>query len=60
MVAEITEISVLRYQEERLREGAAPKSINEEVRLLLKMLGDRDWIHPLESTGVQPTVNCPT
>jgi integrase len=32
--------SVLTYQEDRLREGAAPKSINEEVRFLLKMLGD--------------------
>jgi integrase len=31
---------VRRYQEDRLREGAAPKSINEEVRFLLKMLGD--------------------
>jgi integrase len=40
IVADITEISVLRYQEDRLREKAAPKSINEEVRLLLKMLGD--------------------
>ena len=32
--------SVMAYQEERLRENAAPKSINEEVRFLLKMLGD--------------------
>ena len=32
--------AVLKYQEDRLREGAAPKSINEEVRFLLKMLGD--------------------
>ena len=32
--------SVLAYQEERLRESAASKSINEEVRFLLKMLGD--------------------
>jgi integrase len=32
--------AVLTYQEDRLREGAAPKSINEEVRFLLKMLGD--------------------
>src|SRR6266567_54013 len=32
--------SVLTYQEDRLREGAAPKSINEEVRFLLKLLGD--------------------
>jgi integrase len=39
-VGDITESSVLRYQEERLREKAAPKSINEEVRFLLKMLGD--------------------
>ncbi len=40
IVGEITEISVLRYQEDRLREKAAPKSINEEVRFLLKMLSD--------------------
>ena len=40
IVADITEVSVLRYQEDRLREKAAPKSINEEVRFLLKMLGD--------------------
>jgi len=40
IVADITDISVLRYQEDRLREKAAPKSINEEVRFLLKMLGD--------------------
>ena len=33
--------SVLHYQEDRLREKASPKSINEEeVRFLLKMLGD--------------------
>jgi integrase len=32
--------AVLKYQEDRLREDAAPKSINEEVRFLLKMLGD--------------------
>jgi hypothetical protein len=32
--------AVLKYQEDRLREGAAPKSINEEARFLLKMLGD--------------------
>jgi integrase len=31
---------VLHYQEDRLREKASPKSINEEVRFLLKMLGD--------------------
>jgi integrase len=40
IVADITETAVLRYQEDRLREKAAPKSINEEVRFLLKMLGD--------------------
>src|SRR5580698_4290667 len=40
LVVDIDEATVLRYQEDRLREKAAPKSINEEVRFLLKMLGD--------------------
>jgi hypothetical protein len=40
IVADITDISVLHYQEDRLHEKASPKSINEEVRFLLKMLGD--------------------
>jgi hypothetical protein len=40
MVVDIDEAAVLRYQEDRLREKAAPKSINEEVRFLLKMLED--------------------
>ena len=39
MVVDIDEAAALRYQENRLREMAAPKSINEEVRFLLKMLG---------------------
>ena len=40
LAVDIDANSVLAYQEDRLREGAAPKSINEEVRFLLKMLGD--------------------
>jgi integrase len=40
MAVDINEAVVLRYQEDRLREKAAPKSINEEVRFLLKMLGN--------------------
>jgi integrase len=40
MIVDINESSVLNYQDSRLREKAAPKSINEEVRFLLKMLGD--------------------
>jgi hypothetical protein len=40
MAIDIGEAEVLDYQEDRLREKAAPKSINEEVRFLLKMLGD--------------------
>jgi integrase len=40
LVGDITDSSVLHYQEDRLREKASPKSINEEVRFLLKMLGD--------------------
>jgi integrase len=39
MIIDIDERTVLSYQESRLRESAAPKSINEEVRFLLKMLG---------------------
>ena len=50
-VGDITESSVLRYQEERLREKAAPKSINEEVRFLLKMLGDMPPPHGQEDAG---------
>jgi integrase len=40
LAVDIDEAAVLGYQEDRLREAAAPKSINEEVRFLLKMLGD--------------------
>jgi len=40
LVVDIDEAAVLGYQENRLREDASPKSINEEVRFLLKMLGD--------------------
>lgn len=40
MIIDIDDRTVLGYQESRLRENAAPKSINEEVRFLLKMLGD--------------------
>lgn len=40
LTVDIDATTVLRYQEDRLREGAAPKSVNEEVRFLLKMLGD--------------------
>jgi integrase len=40
LIVDIDEAAVLGYQENRLRETAAPRSINEEVRFLLKMLGD--------------------
>ena len=40
MVVDIDEAAVLRYHEDSLRDEAAPKSINEEVRFFLKMLGD--------------------
>ena len=40
LTVDIDSAAVLAYQEDRLREGASPKSINEEVRFLLKMLGD--------------------
>ena len=41
LAVDITEKSVLRYQETRLREQASAKSINEEVRFLLKLLDDQ-------------------
>lgn len=40
LTVDIDAAAVLTYQEDRLRECASPKSINEEVRFLLKMLGD--------------------
>jgi integrase len=40
LVVDVDANAVLQFQEQRLREGAAPKSINEEVRFLLKLLGD--------------------
>jgi hypothetical protein len=40
LVVDVDEATVLGYQESRLREKAAPKTINEEVRFLLKMLCD--------------------
>ncbi len=40
LAVDIDTNAVLTYQEDRLREGAAPKSINEEVRFLLKLLGE--------------------
>jgi len=40
LIVDIDEAVVLGYQENRLRETAAPRSINEEVRFLLKMMGD--------------------
>ena len=48
LIVDIDETAILKYQEDRLREKAAPKSINEEVRFLLKMLGDSGeviWAH---------------
>jgi integrase len=41
MVAEVGDTAVKDYQSARLKEKAAPKSINEEVGFLLRMLGDR-------------------
>jgi hypothetical protein len=32
LTVDVDAFTVLQYQEDRLREGAAPKSINEEVR----------------------------
>lgn len=40
MVVDVTEKTVREYQTARLKEGAAPKSINEEVGFLLRLLGE--------------------
>ncbi len=40
MVVDITDKTVKSYQNTRLQEGAAPKSINEEVGFLLRLLGE--------------------
>ncbi|MGA9426031.1 MAG: hypothetical protein WBV33_13205 [Terracidiphilus sp.] len=40
LVVDIDDAVVLQYQTDRLKESAAPKSINEEVRFLLTLLGD--------------------
>lgn len=41
LAAEITDRSVIDYQNHRLREGASPKTINEEVGFLLRILEER-------------------
>jgi integrase len=41
MVVDADEALVLGYQEQRLRERASPKTINEEVGFLLRLLGER-------------------
>lgn len=40
MIVEVGESTVKSYQSDRLREGAAPKTINEEVGFLLRLLGE--------------------
>lgn len=40
MVVDVTDRTVTEYQTTRLKEGAAPKTINEEVGFLLRFLGE--------------------
>jgi integrase len=40
MVVDVTEHTAIAYQTTRLKEGAAPKTINEEVGFLLRLLGE--------------------
>jgi hypothetical protein len=40
MLVDFNETAVIHYQNERLSENAAPKSVNEEVGFLLRILGD--------------------
>jgi len=41
MIVDANDDLIREYQDQRLRESAAPKSINEEVGFLLRLLGDR-------------------
>ena len=40
MAVDVTDKTVREYQSERLREGASPKTINEECGVLLRLLGE--------------------
>ena len=40
MLVDMNEASVIRYQNDRLTERAAPKTVNEEVGFLLRIMGD--------------------
>ena len=40
MLVDFSEAAVTKYQNDRLEEGAAPKTINEEVGFLLRILGE--------------------
>lgn len=40
MVVDVAEDTVKAYQTSRLKEGAAPKTINEEVGILLGLIGE--------------------
>jgi integrase len=41
MAAEVTDVAVKNYQTARMKEKAAPKSINEEIGFLLRLLGEQ-------------------
>ena len=40
MLVDMNEASIIKYQNERLTERAAPKTVNEEVGFLLRIMGD--------------------
>lgn len=41
MIVDISDVTVREYQDTRLKEKASPKTINEEVGFLLRLIGDR-------------------
>jgi hypothetical protein len=47
LVVEITPKVVKRYQADRLKEKAGPKTINDEVQLLLRLCGEQGALIPL-------------
>ena len=48
LTVDIDTAAVLNYQEDRPREGASAKSVNEEVHFRLNMLGDPGEIVPAQ------------
>lgn len=59
MLVDIDETAVRAYQDARLKQKAAPKTINEEVGFLLRLLGDRGEVIRTAEAAKSPEVKGP-